>query len=235
MRAPHRMASPGDKQLVLVTGVSGSIAGAMAKALLAAGYRVRGTVRDVNNQASVRAPPRADAHAKRQCARQPWQRRSWRAPPTRKSHGHSRQALPRRCARAAAACAHRAPATQVGHLSALCPGLELVTADLLKDEGWDAACAGVKYVHHIASPFPLGAARPCIVRLRVALTRPRSCVHARTLTRALIRRPRSCDGRGVGGEACCGGHAARARGCSRSGHSVSRRAHIILRCDRIRP
>jgi nucleoside-diphosphate-sugar epimerase len=46
------MASPGET-LVLVTGVSGSIAGAVAKALLAAGYRVRGTVRDVNNQASV--------------------------------------------------------------------------------------------------------------------------------------------------------------------------------------
>lgn len=80
--------------LVLVTGVSGSIAGACASALRAQGYRVRGTVRS------------------------------------------------------------RAPAT-VSHLTALVPGLELVEADLLKDDGWASAVDGCDFVMHIASPFPL--------------------------------------------------------------------------------
>src|SRR5271170_5799903 len=33
-------------------------------------------------------------------------------------------------------------------------GLELVAADLASDEGWPAALAGVKEVHHVASPIP---------------------------------------------------------------------------------
>jgi hypothetical protein len=93
---------------------------------------------------------------------------------TRMPHCRSLQALLRRraclCARALAlwlSRTHRTPPIpQVGHLSALCPGLELVAADLLSDEGWDAACAGVTYVHHIASSFPLGARvvrRPLVV------------------------------------------------------------------------
>lgn len=41
--------------LVLVTGVSGFVAGACAKALHEKGYRVRGTVRDLHNSAAVRA------------------------------------------------------------------------------------------------------------------------------------------------------------------------------------
>lgn len=32
--------------------------------------------------------------------------------------------------------------------------LEFVAADLEKDDGWDAAVAGVEYVQHVASPFP---------------------------------------------------------------------------------
>jgi len=32
--------------------------------------------------------------------------------------------------------------------------LELVEADLLKEEGWDAAVKGCRYVLHVASPFP---------------------------------------------------------------------------------
>src|ERR1051326_1506143 len=36
--------------------------------------------------------------------------------------------------------------------------LEFVTADLLADEGWDAAVGGCEYVLHVASPFP--AAEP---------------------------------------------------------------------------
>ena len=32
--------------------------------------------------------------------------------------------------------------------------LEIVEADLSRDDGWDAAVAGCTYVHHVASPFP---------------------------------------------------------------------------------
>ena len=32
--------------------------------------------------------------------------------------------------------------------------LELVQTDLLKDDGWDEAVSGCKYVLHVASPFP---------------------------------------------------------------------------------
>jgi dihydroflavonol-4-reductase len=35
--------------------------------------------------------------------------------------------------------------------------LRFVTADLMQDDGWDAAMAGVEYVLHVASPLPMGA------------------------------------------------------------------------------
>jgi dihydroflavonol-4-reductase len=131
------MPDEGD-ELVLVTGVSGSIAGALAAALQKAGYRVRGTVRDPSNADTVRRAAR---------------------PPQGAACG-----AVLRC-RGGASVSHAAhPLTasptgaQVGHVAALCPGIELVAADLLSDEGWDAACAGCKFVHHVASPFPIG---PC--------------------------------------------------------------------------
>ncbi len=34
------------------------------------------------------------------------------------------------------------------------PGLEIVEADLERDDGWDAAVEGCTYVEHVASPFP---------------------------------------------------------------------------------
>lgn len=34
--------------------------------------------------------------------------------------------------------------------------LEFVQADLLADKGWDEACAGCQYLHHVASPYPVG-------------------------------------------------------------------------------
>jgi nucleoside-diphosphate-sugar epimerase len=33
-------------------------------------------------------------------------------------------------------------------------GLEVVTADLMEDDGWKAAVAGCEEVHHVATPFP---------------------------------------------------------------------------------
>ena len=35
--------------------------------------------------------------------------------------------------------------------------LRFVAADLMQDDGWDAAMAGVDYVLHVASPLPMGA------------------------------------------------------------------------------
>ena len=32
--------------------------------------------------------------------------------------------------------------------------VEFVTADLMKDDGWEEACNGCTYVLHVASPFP---------------------------------------------------------------------------------
>ena len=37
--------------------------------------------------------------------------------------------------------------------------LSFVELDLLKDEGWDEALKGCKYVMHVASPFPLNTSR----------------------------------------------------------------------------
>lgn len=44
----------------------------------------------------------------------------------------------------------------VKHLKEMCSSIEFVKADLLQDEGWDAAVAGCDYVLHVASPFFLG-------------------------------------------------------------------------------
>ncbi|GFO29722.1 NADPH-dependent aldehyde reductase ari1-like isoform x2, partial [Plakobranchus ocellatus] len=50
-------------------------------------------------------------------------------------------------------------AKRVEHLYNLCPNakfkLELVEADLTKDETWLDAVEGCTYIHHVASPFPL--------------------------------------------------------------------------------
>ncbi len=82
---------------VLLTGISGFLGGHVALALLAAGYSVRG---------SLRNPARAE-HV-------------------------------------------RATSTKAG---ADVGQLEFVTLDLTKDEGWEAAAQGCRYVAHTASPF----------------------------------------------------------------------------------
>lgn len=92
------MASGGDSPLVLVTGASGYIAAHVIKLLQEEGYRVRGTVRDLQNEGKVK------------------------------------------------------------HLKDLCPDarypLELVEADLLKEDTWKEAVKDCTYVIHTASPFP---------------------------------------------------------------------------------
>lgn len=86
------------EEVILVTGVSGYIGSHVAKLLLEEGYKVRGTVRSLSNEAKVEP------------------------------------------------------------LKSLVPDakfpLELVEADLTKEEGWDKAVEGCTGVLHVASPFP---------------------------------------------------------------------------------
>ncbi|XP_063595452.1 uncharacterized protein LOC134772408 [Penaeus indicus] len=86
------------EEVILVTGVSGFIGSHVAKLLLEEGYKVRGTVRSLSNEAKVEP------------------------------------------------------------LKSLVPDakfpLELVEADLTKEEGWDKAVEGCTGVLHVASPFP---------------------------------------------------------------------------------
>ncbi len=86
-------------EIVLVTGGSGFIGAHCILQLLAAGYRVRTTLRSMKREADVRA--------------------------MLKTGGAE-------------------PGDRLG----------FVSADLEKDEGWDAAVAGCRYVLHVASPLP---------------------------------------------------------------------------------
>ena len=47
--------------------------------------------------------------------------------------------------------------------------LSFVELDLLKDEGWNEAAKGCKYIFHIASPFPIKVSRNREVLLPVAV------------------------------------------------------------------
>ncbi len=82
---------------VLLTGVSGFLGGHVASALLAAGYQVRGSVRNLTKA------------------------------------NKARETLTKAGA-------------DVGRL-------EFVALDLLKDDGWDAAAQGCRFLLHTASPF----------------------------------------------------------------------------------
>lgn len=92
------MATGGDSPLVLVTGASGYVAAHIVKTLQDEGFRVRATVRNLEDE------------------------------------------------------------TKVSPLKNLCPDashtLEIVEADLLKEESWAAAVKDCVYVIHTASPFP---------------------------------------------------------------------------------
>ncbi len=82
---------------ILLTGISGFLGSHVALQLLRAGYRVRGSLRNLSRTDEVRE--------------------------TLVRHGADADML------------------------------EFVALDLLKDEGWDEAMVGVKYLQHVASPF----------------------------------------------------------------------------------
>ncbi|XP_076311295.1 uncharacterized protein LOC143225542 isoform X2 [Tachypleus tridentatus] len=92
------MATGADSPLVLVTGATGFISSHVIKLLQEDGYKVRGTVRSLQNE------------------------------------------------------------EQLKPIKELCPDapqkIELVEADLTKDEGWNEAVKDCSYVIHVASPFP---------------------------------------------------------------------------------
>ncbi len=90
----------GSEATVLVTGASGFIAQHTILRLLAAGHRVRGTLRSLSREAEVRKV--LGAHA---------------------------------------------PAGALDRLT-------LVAAELTRDQGWDEAVRGCRYVVHMASPLP---------------------------------------------------------------------------------
>ncbi|XP_065840424.1 uncharacterized protein [Oscarella lobularis] len=116
--------------IVLVTGASGFIATHVVSILLAEKkYRVRGTVRDANNEKSTK--PLKDAF----------------------------------------------------------PELELVSADLNKDDGWKEAVAGCTYVHHLAShPFENPRDRNELIRPAVDGTKRvlEACAEAGTVKRVIL-------------------------------------------------
>lgn len=86
------------EEVILVTGVSGYLGSHIAKLLQEEGYKVRGTVRSLENEAKLEVLRNLVPDAK----------------------------FP----------------------------LELVAADLTKDEGWDKAIEGCSGIMHVASPFP---------------------------------------------------------------------------------
>lgn len=94
----QEMASAENDALVLVTGVTGYIASHIAQRLLKEGYRVRGTVRSLENEEKLQWVKQLDPEAKHE--------------------------------------------------------IELVEADLLKEDCWPAAVKDCQFVMHVASPFP---------------------------------------------------------------------------------
>jgi dihydroflavonol-4-reductase len=116
------------KGRVLVTGASGYIAGFVIKALVAEGWPVRGTIRNLARAGEVRAT--------------------------------------------------------LG-----LPDLELVACDLMRDDGWAEAMAGIQFVQHIASPIPAGEPKnpdDLIVPAREGALRALRFAHAAGVKRVVM-------------------------------------------------
>lgn len=128
------MATGGDSPIVLVTGASGYLAAHIVKVLQDDGYKVRGTVRNLEDETKVKPLKELCADA---------------------SHP-----------------------------------LELVEADLLKEETWESAVKGCTYVIHTASPFPStpppnpdDVLKPAVDGTKVVL---KACAEAGTVKRVVI-------------------------------------------------
>jgi nucleoside-diphosphate-sugar epimerase len=122
------------KQLVLVTGGSGFIAGHVILQLLEKGYRVRTTVRSLDKEQTVRDI-----------------------------------------------------LTDAGMVNG--DALSFVTADLLSDDGWSAAVAGVDSVMHVASPVQPGHVEnedDLIIPAREGALRVLRAAHAAGIKRAVL-------------------------------------------------
>ncbi|SNT41913.1 Nucleoside-diphosphate-sugar epimerase [Asanoa hainanensis] len=141
---------------VLVTGGTGFVAGWCIAGLLDRGYAVRTTVRDSRRAASGDLTRAADLGMKRQPARD---LRAAIDNPSQAVDGDSAQ-----------------PAGS-NRIQAASDRFETVTADLTRDEGWDAAAADCAYVLHVASPLGvagdslIGPARDGALRVLRAATR----------------------------------------------------------------
>ncbi|XP_065840963.1 uncharacterized protein [Oscarella lobularis] len=83
------------------------------------------------------------------------------------------------------------------------PELELVEANLTKDEGWKEAVAGCTYIHHVASPFPAASPpnaddiiRPAVDGTRRVLS---ACANAGTVKRVVLTSSVSSISNGMSG------------------------------------
>lgn len=118
---------------VLVTGGSGFLATHCIMQLLAAGYDVRTTVRNVARERDVRAPVAAGGLA------------------SATLESPVRESAIRQSARVESVIL-----TRLGLDVYPCRRLTFALANLEADAGWTEAVAGCDYVLHVASPFPAG-------------------------------------------------------------------------------
>jgi nucleoside-diphosphate-sugar epimerase len=83
---------------------------------------------------------------------------------------------------------NRRDPAKTAHLDAMGPGLELVCADLERDDGWAAAVEGCGAVLHVASPFPAALPDDEAALVRPAVEGTRRVLRACARSRGAVRR-----------------------------------------------